>query len=497
MSSIYRNKYTATDPATGKVVTKFRSKWYGKYKDSDEILRRVPLSTNKVAAQQMLNKLVEQAERGKSGLVDPFQEHLTTPLTEHLTGFQEFLEAKANTPEHVTLSLSRIRAVIAGCGFKRLADLNADKVGNWLKTRRDAGEGRFGVATSNHHLVAIKSFGNWLVKAQRLPRNPFAHLSRLNAKVDVRIERRALDAMELTCLIETTLVSLESFRGLTGEDRAMLYLVASTTGLRANELANLTPEAFDLTTESPTVTIKAKTEKSRRGAVLPILPLVAKRLDQWLSSRSVRRLGRLWAGTWSEKAAVMFRRDLQAARDRWLGEAEQNPAEHAQRLQSEFLKPETLNGERADFHALRHSFVSMLASSGVHPKTAQMLARHSTITLTMDRYSHVRLADLSQAVQTMPSLLNAPEPDGIIRFAGTQPPVPCCPPCCPADDFSCNALTTIDVPTPISLTGECVGSLGDSLSADGIYLNSIAETEVKALGLEPRTYGLKVRCSTD
>lgn len=86
--------------------------------------------------------------------------------------------------------------------------------------------------------------------------------------------------MELTRLIETTLASQDSFRGLTGEDRAMLYLVASTTGLRANELANLTPESFDLTTDSPTVTINAKTEKSRRGAVLPVLPLVAKRLDQ-------------------------------------------------------------------------------------------------------------------------------------------------------------------------------------------------------------------------
>ena len=497
MSSPYRNKYTATDSATGKVVTKYRSKWYGKYNDSDGITRRVPLSTNKTAAQQMLNKLVEQAERGKSGLVDPFQEHLTTSLTEHLKGFREFLEAKANTPEHVTLTLSRIRAVMVGCGFKRLADLNADKVGNWLKSRREESEGRFGVATSNHHVVAVKGFSNWLVKAQRLPRNQFVHLSRLNAKIDVRVERRALDATELTRLIETTLASPESFRGLTGEDRGMLYLVASTTGLRANELANLTPESFDLTANPPTITIQAKTEKSRRGAVLPILAKVAERLDQWMSSRPIRRSARLWPGTWSEKAAVMFRKDLQATRDHWIGEAEQNSAEHAQRLQNEFLKPETANGERADFHALRHSFVSMLASSGVHPKTAQMLARHSTITLTMDRYSHVRLADLSQAVQGLPSLLTAPESGAVIHFAGTQPPVPCCLPCCPADDFSCNALTTLDDSSPTAVTATGVRNSGDSLGSDAISLSSIAQTEMKAVGFEPTTYGLKVRCSTD
>jgi len=33
----------------------------------------------------------------------------------------------------------------------------------------------------------------------------------------------------------------------------------------------------------------------------------------------------------------------------------------------------------ADFHALRHTFISNLARAGVHPRNAQALARHSTI----------------------------------------------------------------------------------------------------------------------
>ena len=47
-------------------------------------------------------------------------------------------------------------------------------------------------------------------------------------------------------------------------------------------------------------------------------------------------------------------------------------------------------GRVADFHSLRHTFITNLARGGVHPKVAQALARHSTITLTMDRYSHTR-----------------------------------------------------------------------------------------------------------
>jgi hypothetical protein len=59
---------------------------------------------------------------------------------------------------------------------------------------------------------------------------------------------------------------------------------------------------------------------------------------------------------------------------------------------------------RAIFHALRHTFISNLAAGGVHPKTAQRLAQHSTITLTMDRCTHLRREDLAGALQTLPDL---------------------------------------------------------------------------------------------
>ena len=61
----------------------------------------------------------------------------------------------------------------------------------------------------------------------------------------------------------------------------------------------------------------------------------------------------------------------------------------------------------ADFHALRHTFISNLAAGGVHPKTAQVLARHSTITLTMDRYTHSLHQDQLQALDVLPDLSTA------------------------------------------------------------------------------------------
>ncbi len=44
----------------------------------------------------------------------------------------------------------------------------------------------------------------------------------------------------------------------------------------------------------------------------------------------------------------------------------------------------------------------MLAAGGVLPKVAQQLMRHSTITLTMDRYTHSFVGDDRTALEALP-----------------------------------------------------------------------------------------------
>ena len=74
-------------------------------------------------------------------------------------------------------------------------------------------------------------------------------------------------------------------------------------------------------------------------------------------------------------------------------------------------------GQIVEFHALRHTFISNLAAGGVHPKTAQVLARHSTITLTMDRYSHSQSDAELAALDTLTDL---PEPKRAQRTSRPQ-----------------------------------------------------------------------------
>ena len=48
--------------------------------------------------------------------------------------------------------------------------------------------------------------------------------------------------------------------------------------------------------------------------------------------------------------------------------------------------------------------MSNLARGGVHPKVAQELARHSTITLTIDRCSQTVTGDLTGGLAPLPDL---------------------------------------------------------------------------------------------
>lgn len=80
--------------------------------------------------------------------------------------------------------------------------------------------------------------------------------------------------------------------------------------------------------------------------------------------------------------------------------------------------------EHADFHALRHSFLTLGGRSGIDLRTLQELAGHSTPLLTA-RYMHVRLHDAAGAVDKMPNLVptSGPNSDASefpLRMTGTD-----------------------------------------------------------------------------
>ncbi len=70
------------------------------------------------------------------------------------------------------------------------------------------------------------------------------------------------------------------------------------------------------------------------------------------------------------------------------------------------IRPPSLDGHFVAFHSLRRGFITQLVMANVPPKVAPALARHSTIKLTIDRYTHLGMDDLVEAVGKLPGMGN-------------------------------------------------------------------------------------------
>jgi integrase len=255
-------------------------------------------------------------------VIDHYSAHRRCPLITLLSEYERHVLDKGATTREARQATRRCELVFNAVGFALLKDLDATAAERWLADRRrlPKKDGGFGPATSNHYRKSLVAFGNWLVKARRAPENPFRHVPKVNAAVDVRHRRRPLSEDEFARLIHTAR-SGEVFRGLSGPDRAMLYTVAGMTGLRASELASLLPESFALDADPPTVVVEAAYSKHRRRDEVPLHPALVSELRPWLAAKPAGLP--LWPGNWARQTAAvdLIKRDLEVARAEWIGEA--------------------------------------------------------------------------------------------------------------------------------------------------------------------------------
>jgi site-specific recombinase XerD len=299
--------------------------------------------------------------------------------------------------------------VLDRCGFVKVGDLQASAVQECLAGLREEGKS---IKTANDYLDAVKGLSRWLWRDRRTPTDPLAGMSRLShGETDLRHQRR-----DLRRLLEAARASPVTRRRLSGIDRHFLYLTACATGFRASELASMTPESFDLDGDPPTATVRARCTKNRVLAQQPLPRDVADALRPFLAGKPAG--APLWPGKWNTRAFLMVQRDLEVARATWLGDAQDAP-ERARRESSDFLAYRDAEGRYADFHALRHSFITMVGKTGVSPKEHQDLARHSTYALT-GRYTHSRLYDLAAAVNGLPSIVPAEPAGETLAATGTE-----------------------------------------------------------------------------
>ena len=399
----------------------------GRYRDEHGVDRRVPLTKDKVAAQAILNDLVTRAERRAAGTIDPFEEHAKRPLKEHANDFEEYQRSKGNSSQHVGEVSTKVRKIIAGCKWAFIRDLSASGTQRYLAELRSGG---LSVQTTNHYLRAIKQFSRWLVRDRRMPDDPLAHLAMLNVKV-MSHDRRPLNCDEFAHLVDAAM-SGPPVVCIPGPDRAMMYVLAAWTGYRKAEISSLTKRSLKLDATPPTVTVAAAYSKRKRQDTQVLHVEVASRLRAWLKTKTDLGPDELLfpvsakiPGSPERRTSKMMKADLAAARKGWIAEAA-SADERKRREESDFLCYQNEDGLFADFHSNRHTFITNLSRAGVKPRTAQSLARHSDIRLTMGTYTHIGLRDQSMAIELLP----APPPfaprenqNAALRANGTNGPV--------------------------------------------------------------------------
>ena len=408
----------------------------------------------------------------KWDIIDAHRDAETKTLSTHLADFEQALLAKGSTAKHARQVKGRAERLADGCKFVRWSDIQPSRVQNWLhEQRQDITDAKgklvkrgISAQTSNFYLQNFKQFCTWMVRDGRAAENPVQHLQGVNVRTDRRHDRRALTVDELRKLLQAALSGPERY-GMTGAERMLCYRLTLETGLRAGEIRSLTRASFDLASDGPTVTIEAAYSKRRRRDQQPLRPDTAAMLAQHLQHKAPAAK----AFNLPEDAAEMLRKDLQAA-----GIAYRDDT-----------------GRVADFHALRHTFITNLASSGVSPKVAQSLARHSTITLTMDRYTHTLQEQETAAVAMLPDL-TAAEPQQATGTAGADLVRPFVQ---HSGEFP---RTTTDFDRPASASRPKSQNEENPVK-HGISCDSAAtdhqENAMPAAGFEPATCGLEDRCS--
>lgn len=308
-------------------------------------------------------------------------------IEEHLVDYRDFLAAKGRTAKQIHEVHGRCAKLIKLCNFKLLEDINAHvielAVSEKIRAPKTSGGRDASLCTCNKYLKAMRQFTRWLSKPKvgRLATDPLTDIELYNEATDPRHQRRAFTTDECRRLLKAAATGKPYHwwsRSIDGRDREMIYLLALSTGLRANEIRTLCPQDFRLDAETAHIVVRAINSKHRKRDEQPLRPNVAVRFREYLDGRQPAEP--VWKD-FPDKPVLMLEFDLAAAVP---------PI------------PYEAGDEFGDFHSLRHTFGTELGRASRNIKTVQKLMRHSDPRLTT-RYLHCTSTDEREALQAMPS----------------------------------------------------------------------------------------------
>ena len=358
-----RNVFRPKRKKNGKTVV--QRSYRGRYSlEQGGKVREVALhTTHKDVAEEKLRQIIKEEQQAALGLIPSreMREAAEKPYLEHLADFTGDLRARGKTALYIKNVDTRLKRLAKECGWRLLGDVSADSFVAWRG--RDHG---LSAKTIKMFQDDLRNFFNWLMKHGRWAANPIISVGAVRTRGRSVYNRRPLTEEEISRLLQVA------------EENRELYMTAIYTGLRRNELKQLVWDDLHLDVAPPFVRARASTTKNGKDASVPIRQEVAEALKK-MRAKSTKGTDRVFR---VRKGTKQLRNDLKAAGI---------PAKDEQ-------------GRIVDFHSFRHTCGTLLAKSGVHPRTAQEFMRHSDITMTMNYYTHVDQLATAGAVEKLPWL---------------------------------------------------------------------------------------------
>jgi len=341
----------------------------GRYKlEPGDKLRDVPLRTpDKQVAQQRLRKIIIQEQRERDGLIAPKQQRQTAqrPLLEHVKSYCESRHAVKCDEKYVRELERKLEKLGAECAWGFVRDVTPESFENWRARQTTAPK------TLNEYQSAINGLMNWL--EHRVGPNPLRFVQKVQTAGEPRRKRRALCTEQLRHLVRVS-----------GE-RAIVYLVAASTGIRRGELEALEWRDVCLDGPQPFIAVRSSIAKNHKHVMQPLPKFVADKLRE-LRNAGMRPNELVFAD--GIPRMDVYRSDLAAAG----------------------IDYQDAEGRFADFHALRTTFGTLLTLASRSQRTVMELMRHSDMKLTAKTYTDASMLPVSETVGLLPdfSELKAP-----------------------------------------------------------------------------------------
>jgi site-specific recombinase XerD len=339
---------------------------------------------SKILANQIAESKEFTKHAARHGIIDPkvekYAREADKSLETHLRDYERWLKAQGRTGQYVRETVSAVRRVFVSAGIDRIDRIERAKVDTAvasLPPLRMVDDRRLSHRSRNRHAAACRSFASWLAfKADRIPVNPLARLGMLDPELDRRRVRNPLNADQFVALFNAA-AGGKRRGGMTGEDRAIRYLLGTATGFRQRTLFSLIPENFheaDSFIEGLGANVK-----NRRTIAVPVDAVLWTVLRPWLAGKAPKRpvFTKL---KWADPMTA-YRADLKAAG---------------------LTYHEAGTNLYADQHSQRNAFITEVIRRG-GLKVAQDLAGHSTPNLT-SRYGRLGMSDYAGAVKGLVKL---------------------------------------------------------------------------------------------